>query len=169
ARRLAKVHTGSRRASPRAAWRWRELDCANSSDALLMNIFCCRRTLSNRALSSILGVSFGNVPQFGFRPAIPLRSGRTDRTEIDMKIGDLMVEAKLTETDFQTAPARMIERYRCLDEVFDREELMMTGDVVRGYQLIRCVLATHATGGSLCVLCDARRLDLIENWYAVMR
>src|SRR5437667_8571220 len=26
-------------ASPRAGWRWRELDCANSSDALLMNIF----------------------------------------------------------------------------------------------------------------------------------
>src|SRR6266481_859488 len=45
ARRLAKVHTASRRASPRAGWRWRELDCANSSDALLMNIFCYRRTL----------------------------------------------------------------------------------------------------------------------------
>jgi hypothetical protein len=169
ARRLAKVHTGSRRASPRAGWRWKELDCANSSDALLMNIFCCRRTLSNRALSSMLGVSSGNVPQFGFRPAIPLRNGRTDRTEIDMKLGDLMVEAKLTETDFQTAPARMIERYRDLDEVFDREELMMSRDVVRGYQLIRGVLAAHVTGGSFCVLCDARRPDLIENWYSVMR
>ena len=169
ARRLAKVHTGSRRAAPRAGWRWRELDCANSSDALLMNIFCCRRTLSNPALSSMLGVSSGNVPQFGFRPGIPLRSGRTDRTEIDMKLGDLLVEAKLTETDFQTAPARMIERYRDLDEVFGREELMMSGDAVRGYQLIRGVLAAHATGGSFCVLCDARRPDLIENWYSVMR
>jgi hypothetical protein len=169
ARRLAKVHTGSRRASPRAGWRWRELDCANSSDALLMNIFCCRRTLTNPALSSMLGVSSGNVPQFGFRPAIPLRNGRTDRTEIDMKLGNLMVEAKLTETGFQTAPARMIERYRDLDEVFDREELMMSGDAVRGYQLIRGVLATHATGGSFCVLCDTRRPDLIENWYSVMR
>jgi restriction endonuclease-like protein len=104
ARRLAKVQTGSRSARPRAAWRWRELDCANSSDALLMNIFCCRRTLSNLALSSMLGVPSGLVPQFGFSPEIPLRSGRTDRTEIDMKLGDLMVEAKLTETDFQTAP-----------------------------------------------------------------
>jgi hypothetical protein len=169
ARRLAKVHTGSRRASPRASWRWRELDCANSSDALLMNIFCCRGTLSNRTLSSMLGGSSGNVPQFGFRPAIALHSGRTDRTEIDMKLGDLMVEAKLTETDFQTAPARMIERYRDLDEVFDRQEIVMSGDVVRGYQLIRGVLAAHASGGSFCVLCDIRRPDLIENWYAVMR
>jgi len=109
------------------------------------------------------------VPQFGYRPEIPLRSGKTDRTEIDMKLGDLMVEAKLTETDFQTAPARMIERYRDLDEVFDREDLMMCGHAIRGYQLIRGVLAAYATGGSFCILCDARRPDLIENWYAVMR
>ena len=117
----------------------------------------------------MLGVPSGLVPQFGFKPEIPLRSGKTDRTEIDMKLGDLMVEAKLTETDFQTAPARMIERYRDLDEVFDRQELMMSGDAVPGYQLIRGVLAAHATGGSFCILCDARRPDLIENWYAVMR
>jgi hypothetical protein len=169
ARRLAKVHTGSRRASPRAGWRWRELDCANSSDALLMNIFCCPRAPGNPALSSMLGVASGLVPQFGFRPGIPLRNGRTDRTEIDMKLGDLMVEAKLTETDFQTAPTRMIERYRDLEEIFDPGELMMSGDVVRGYQLIRGVLAAHATGESFCVLCDARRPDLIENWYPIMR
>jgi len=116
----------------------------------------------------MLGVPSGLVPQFGFKPEIPLRSGKTDRTEIDMKLGDLMVEAKLTETDFQTAPPRMIERYRDLDEVFDREDLMMSGDAIRGYQLIRGVLAAYATGGSFCILCDARRPDLIENWYAVM-
>jgi hypothetical protein len=117
----------------------------------------------------MLGITSGNVPQFGFKPGIPLRNGRTDRTEIDMKLGDLLVEAKLTETDFQTAPARMIERYRDLDEVLDRQELMMSGDAVPGYQLIRGVLAAHATGGSFCVLCDARRPDLIENWYSVVR
>jgi len=167
-RRLAKVHTSSRRASPRAGWRWRELDCANSSDALLMNIFCCRRRVANRALCSMLGVHSGLVPQFGFRPEIPLRNGRTDRTEIDMKLGDLLVEAKLTEADFQTAPAKMIERYRDLHEVFDPGDFMMSA-VIRNYQLIRGVLAASATGGSFCVLCDARRQDLIENWYSVMR
>jgi hypothetical protein len=169
ARRLAKVHTGSRRASPPAAWRWRELDCANSSDALLMNIFCHTRMIRNAAVSAMLGVACGQIPQFGFRPAIPLKSGKTDRTEIDMKIGDLLVEAKLTETDFQTAPARMVERYRDLAEVFDPEHLMRSGKLVFGYQLIRGVLAAHSTGGSFCVLCDARRPDLIEQWYSVMR
>jgi hypothetical protein len=109
------------------------------------------------------------APQFGFRPEIPLRSGKTDRTEIDMKLGDLLVEAKLTETDFQMTPVRMIERYRDLEEVFDSGELMVSSDVVRGDQLIRGVLAAHTTRGSFCVLCDARRPDLIENWYSVMR
>ena len=46
---------------------------------------------------------------------------------------------------------------------------MMSGNIVRGYQLIRGVLAAYATGGSFCVLCDARRPDLIESWYSVMR
>jgi len=31
------------------------------------------------------------------------QDSRTDRTEIDMKLGDLMVEAKLTEADFRRA------------------------------------------------------------------
>ncbi len=167
--RLTKVHTGSRRAQPRAGWRWRELDCANSSDALLMNIFCYRRTVANPALCSLLGVPSELVAVFGFRPGIPLRNGRTDRTEIDMKLGELMVEAKLTETDFQMAPAMMIERYRDLEEVFDVRTLPRTGNVIHCYQLIRGVLAAHATGGSFCVMCDARRPDLIEDWYSVMR
>jgi hypothetical protein len=37
-----------------------------------------------------------------------------------------------------------------------------------GYQLIRDVLAADETGSSFCVLCDARRPDLIEDWYSVM-
>jgi len=114
ARRLIKVHTSSRRVRLRAQWRWMELDCANSSDALLMNVFCYHRVFRNRALSAFLGIDCGLEPEFGFMPGIPLHGGKLDRTEIDMKLGDLLVEAKLTETDFQSAPARMIERYRAL-------------------------------------------------------
>jgi hypothetical protein len=169
ASRLAKVHSGYRKALPRADWRWKELDCANSSDALLMNIFCYRRTLSNLALSSLLGVASGLEPEFGFRPGIPLRNGKTDRTEIDLKLGDLLLEAKLTESGFQNAPATMLRRYRDLEEVFATGELVKSGDRVRHYQLIRGVLAAHSTGGSFCLLCDARRPDLIESWFAVLR
>lgn len=169
ARRLRKVHTASRKASPATGWRWKELDCANSSDALLMNIFCYGRTLRNPTLVSLLGTERGATPEFGFRPAIPLSDGKTDRTEIDMRVGDLLVEAKLTETGFQNAPVTMIERYRDFDEVFDRDALVGRGHQVSSYQLIRGTLAAYATGGSFCVLCDARRPDLIEQWYSVMR
>ena len=37
------------------------------------------------------------------------------------------------------------------------------------YQLIRNVLAAHALGLSFCVILDARRPDLMEAWYSVMR
>jgi Restriction Endonuclease associating with ARP len=169
ARRLRKVHTAWRRAGSRSGWRWMELDCANSSDALLMNIFCYRRTLHNLALSSLLGVSAELVPVFGFKPGIPLHKGRTDRTEIDMQVGTLLVEAKLTETNFQTAPEKLIARYRDVDSVFDLGDLPRCDGAFACYQLIRGVLAAHATGGSFCVLCDARRPDLVEKWYSVIR
>lgn len=37
------------------------------------------------------------------------------------------------------------------------------------YQLIRNVLAAFALGLSFCVILDARRSDLIEAWYGIMR
>ena len=41
--------------------------------------------------------------------------------------------------------------------------------MIQGYQLIRNVLAAFASDASFCVLCDARRHDLIEIWYSVLR
>jgi hypothetical protein len=166
ARRLTKVHTASRKTSS-ATWRWKELDCANSSDALLMNIFCYRCRLESPALLSLLGVDCAVIPQFGFKPKIPLRNGKSDRTEIDVRLGNLLVEAKLTEAGFQSAPVRLIERYRDIDEIFNLDRVTRSADIVPGYQLIRGVLAAYATNGSFCLLCDARRPDLMEKWYAI--
>lgn len=168
ARRLMKSYTASARV-PRSRDRHRyELDCANSSDALLMNVFCCPRILQRADLCGLLGVECGAVPEFGIRVGVPLLNDHTDRTEIDMRLGELLVEAKLTETNFQTAPMRLLSRYRGLEEVFDIEELRRSGERVQGYQLIRGALAAHVTGGSFAVLCDARRKDLIEQWFGVI-
>jgi hypothetical protein len=167
-RRLQKVHTASRKSRCRANWRWMELDCANSSDALLMNIFCHPRTLLDGRVAHLLGVEEGAMPEFGFKPRTPLRAGKRDNTEIDMKIGSLLVEAKLTESDFQWAKPRMIDRYRDLEDIYCRDELPVLNDRHSGYQLIRGTLAAHAMDSSFCVLCDARRPELIEVWYAVI-
>ena len=209
ARRLTKVHTAHRRVRARADWRWMELDCANSSDALLMNIFCHPRVFSGDTLAvpiaNLLGVEPSTQLNFGVHPGVPLRSGLKDRTEIDLQLSTLFVEAKLTETDFQSAKPRLIERYRDLETVFELDRLPRktlyspathppTEDftqiedstelpnqprppihaltpsrtVIQGYQLIRNVLAAFASDASFCVLCDARRHDLIETWYSVL-
>ena len=81
----------------------------------------------------------------------------------------LLVEAKLTEFDFQTAAIAVVDSYRDFDDVFQRSELARVRGQYLNYQLIRNVLAAHATGASFGVLCDARRPDLLEAWHATMR
>jgi hypothetical protein len=208
-RRLTKTHTAHRRVRARADWQWMELDCANSSDALLMNIFCHPTVFSdghlNIAVANLLSVPTDAQPNFGLHPGVPLRQTRRprtkrpsqtqetnlqlfhdpstttktpteslkDRTEIDLQLGSLLIEAKLTESNFQTASLRLIERYRDLETVFEVDRLprrsTLTGaGPIQGYQLIRNVLAAFASDASFCVLCDARRRDLIEIWYSVL-
>jgi hypothetical protein len=225
AKRLNKVHAQGK-ALPR--WvddplrKWRELDSCMSSDALLMNVFCTPGVLATREVRRLLGVVGDTCPEFGWRAKVPLKSGLFDRTEVDMRWGELLVEAKLTEGDFQTRKAEVVEGYRDFEAVFDRELLPRAeaitvrrksavefaeaysqewedtsalaadevGEAARefqaalvagaeaeaprearyvSYQLIRNVLAAHATGSSFCVICDERRPDLIEAWFDVMR
>lgn len=167
-KRLTKVHTSTRTSLPKTDRKWCELDSCNSSDALLMNVFCHPEALSERVLS-LLGLDEASVPEFGFRPRVPLAENKFDRTEVDMRLGNLLVEAKLTEGDFQAKPKETMERYRDFREVFSRRELPQSREKYESYQLLRNVLAAHALNASFCVLCDARRPDLVESWYAVMR
>jgi hypothetical protein len=261
-RRLAKPHTASRRSRARHDWRWMELDSAASSDALLMNIFCHPGVFDGARLAApiaaLLNVDSAAQPCFGTRPGVPLRTvlkprnkrsdvrEALDRTEIDLTLADssatLFLEAKLTESDFQTAAPALLTRYRDLETVFDVTRLPkplnriprtllippplrgphparvphpssawvgsnysarvphssqsyrdewdpQTPHIpdpdfpddsflnlptrpakprITGYQLIRNVLAAHAADAGFCVLCDARRHDLIEIWYSIL-
>jgi hypothetical protein len=167
--RLDKAHTTARRTLPSNDRPWRELDSSMSSDALLMNVFCHPATLSH-ATCAMLGIDCPSRPEFGFRARVPLNNGRTDRTEIDMKIGNLLVEAKLTEANFQTQKQAILEAYRDLDAVFDSSKLprTSTGEFI-SYQLIRNVLAAYELRSSFCVMLDERRPDLKDAWYGIMQ
>jgi hypothetical protein len=167
-RRLEKVHTHAARSLPRGDRVWRELDSSMSSDALLMNIFCYPRVVERSPLQSLLGIAGPLVPEFGFKARVALLNGRADRTEMDLKLGTLLVESKLTEADFQTAKAEIAEGYRDLHDVFDLKQLPRIVNFYCSYQLIRNVLAAHALSLDFCVLLDARRPDLREAWYAIM-
>jgi hypothetical protein len=172
-RRLDKAHTASRRARPRADWVWRELDCAASSDALLMTVFCYPGVLAASALCALLNIERDTQPRFGVYPRLRCeRSTRplTDRTEVDMQIDTLLIEAKLTETGFQTARPALLQHYPGWEQVFDEPALPRTASgAYRGYQLIRGILAAQASGLRFCVLCDARRSDLVEQWHTILR
>jgi hypothetical protein len=121
-RRFDKIHAQGR-SLPRAERRWRELDSSMSSDALLMNVFCTPGVAESVKVRRVLGVEGNEPPVFGWKARVPLASGRSDRTEVDMRLGSLLVEAKLTEGDFQTKAAAVVEGYRDFDEVFERERL----------------------------------------------
>ncbi len=209
-RRFDKIHAQAARSLPKSERRWRELDSSMSSDALLMNIFCTPGVAESAAVRNLLGVDESAEPVFGWKARVPLANGRFDRTEVDMRLGSLLVEAKLTEADFQSRSAAIVESYRDFDEVFDCDRLprveISTSRWMRAsefpengsqefesvvadpalftamdtsfrpsgeegyasYQLIRNVLAAHATGASFCVIHDERRPDLREAWFEVM-
>jgi hypothetical protein len=79
---LRKVHTASKRSRIRADWQWKELDCANSSDALLMNIFCHPKVMTSTGVQGMLGIEANAAAEFGFKPCTPLYVSRRDNTEI---------------------------------------------------------------------------------------
>jgi hypothetical protein len=188
-KRLAKVHTSGRTSLPPNDRGFRaELDSCNSSDALLMNVFCHPGVFDDGRLLSMLGVQAdsetvvvappfrpllaeggGLSPEFGVKARVPLFEEKFDRTEVDMRLGSLLVEAKLTEADFQSREKKIVDRYRDFKAVFNRRELPQTRERYLSYQLIRNVLAAQALGCSFCVLHDARRPDLREAWFDVMR
>jgi hypothetical protein len=146
-----------------------ELDSCTSSDALLMNIFCYPGVLRDGRVSTLLGAERGTAPCFGYKARVPFQDDRFDRTEVDLRLGNLLVEAKLTENDFQSAKKNVLHAYRDFTGVFDRQQLCQTEDQYLSYQLLRNVLAAHTLQCSFCVLVDARRLDLADAWYAVMK
>ena len=123
-RRFDKIHAQGR-ALPKAETgrRWRELDSSMSSDALLMNIFCAPGVLESQVVRGALGIGAQELAIFGWKARVPLANGRFDRTEVDLRLGSLLIEAKLTEGDFQTRAATIVEAYRDFDAVFDGDLL----------------------------------------------
>lgn len=169
-RRLRKPHTTARRLLASHGGERRELDTAASSDALLMSIFCHPRAFASASpLRHLLATEAPERLQFGFKPRIPLLRQHVECTEVDLRIGDLLIEAKLTESDFQSAPLPRIERYRDFATTFDAEMLPRDSKTWWHYQLIRGVMAAAADPATrYCVLCDARRPDLIDAWFTVV-
>jgi hypothetical protein len=131
-----------------------------------MNCFCYP-TAAAQIFGRLLPSLTAGQPEFGVPGDVPLQNGSPDTTELDMRAGEVIFESKLTEVDFTERPRAHVERYRDFSEVFEVSVLPQTGLVYRGYQLIRNVLAASAHNYHFVLLCDARRPDLLREWWEV--
>jgi hypothetical protein len=171
--RLEKRHSQPQALPPEKASEARELDSSNSSDALLMNCFCPPD--ATQRIFFVLGYAdCGEAPEFGFKPGVQLLPEGADTTEIDMRVGPHFFEAKLTEKDFTTCSRADALRYANFDQTFDvdalpwlEDKVSRENDTLSGYQLVRNVLAAEQHGGTLTILIDQRRPDLLQAWWAV--
>ena len=145
-----------------------ELDSCCSSDALLMNVFCHPRVRNSLQVLGLLGLDEPAVPIFGWRARVPLANEKLDRTEVDMKLGSLLVESKLTESSFDNCDIKRMHEYSDFREVFHLNQLPRYRKQYRCYQLLRNVLAANAHSASFCLITDARRTDLIQEWFEVL-
>ena len=143
-----------------------ELDSSNSSDALLMNCFCYPGA-AEPILRGCLRMTPSGPVEFGVGGNVPQRNGKPDMTELDMRVGNIVCEAKLTESNFTSKRATVVEAYRDLDDVFDASLLPRVKGEYQSYQLIRNVLAAAAHAYHFVVLCDGRRPDLLHQWWTV--
>jgi len=141
----------------------KEMQSSNSSDALLMNIFCHPLIGKWAGVGKLLGADMGSVT-FGVRAEVQLKSGDADKTEIDLALSDTFCEAKLTESDFTRKRPTVVENYAGLHDIFHSEALPHRGNDYDNYQIIRNLLASAQHGRKHILLCDERRTDLVRRY-----
>ncbi|WVU09626.1 hypothetical protein V2B37_08170 [Natranaerobius thermophilus JW/NM-WN-LF] len=104
--------------------------------------------------------------KFGWQASFPNeKHGRA--TEIDMKIGSHIFEAKLTEENFTDKEVQVIKGYLNFQEVFNPDMLLKRNGKIESYQLIRNFLVAFEEEFSFTLLVDERRPDLIRKFYEV--
>jgi len=91
-------------------------------------VFCYPGLSRDGKVPALLGTDPDALQCFGYKARVPLVSGRFDRTEVDLRPGNVLVEAKLTEGDFRSVRKSSLLAYRDLAEVFDGQQLPQTKD-----------------------------------------
>lgn len=158
ANRLKKKHTHFKDET-------KEMESSNSSDALLMNIFCHPSFSKWNGPRKYLGFEDA-VPEFGWIPKI---EESAPYTEVDMKLGSTIYEAKLTESDFtEKEMQKVLERYHGIEEIFDLDQLKV-GSKIKHYQLLRNIYAANKRNLNFVVLLDSRRIDLLQALFETMK
>ncbi len=143
---------------------YKEMQSSNSSDALLMNLFAHPKIKEWKSLRDLIGINETDEIEFGWNPLFENEKSR--KTEIDMKIGKSIFEAKLTETDFTQKQIEVVLTYQNVEDIIDISALTKDG-IVSNYQLIRNLLAAYKYQFSLYILLDESRTDFIREFINV--
>jgi len=140
-----------------------EMQSSNSSDALLMSIFCHPDIQRWKGIKNLIEVPIDSIT-FGFPAKVRINGGGSDSTEIDMAIPGVFCEAKLTESDFTQKEVEVVERYDSLQRTFHVEALPRVGNSYDNYQIIRNLLASVEHDQKHILFCDERRPDLVRRY-----
>ena len=150
-----------------------ELECANSSDALLMNLFCYPGLTRRPGVCRLLGVDAGLRPEFGVRVQVPLANGRVDRTEVDMQLGDLSGRGEADRDGISAGAAGAggaipgsRRGLRCRGAAANRERQDEYADVPAASRCPGGACAESEISGAVRW---TPREDLIESWFQVMQ
>lgn len=84
-----------------------------------------------------------------------------------MRLGNIFVEAKLTEGKYGPKDKDVVRRYKDFDKIFKVDKLRQTTTRYYSYQLIRNILAAYHYHYSFFFLCDERRPDLRGEYQTV--
>lgn len=144
-----------------------EMQSSNSSDALLMNIFC-HPAISRCAKVKMMFGSDMETIDFGVDGQVKIKNGGVDKTEIDMVLPGVFCEAKLTENDFTKKRREVVERYDGLFDTFHAEALPKIKTDYDNYQIIRTLLAAKQCNCDHILLCDERRPDLVRRYMSTV-
>jgi len=144
-----------------------EMQSSNSSDALLMSVFCHPKIATWKGVQDVLGF-VPNQPVFGLMARVPKRGTDGDDTEIDLAFGECFAEAKLTEVGFTDKPKTEVEKYKAFSNVFHAASLAQNDENYHNYQVIRNVLAAVHHSKDHFLFCDQRRPDLVRSYLATV-
>ena len=139
-----------------------EMQSSNSSDALLMNIFCHPKFNTWKGVNELLCIQTEEQKEFGWNPIFE-NENPEHRTEVDLKIGNHIFESKLTESDFTSKSISIVENYENFSTVFDSKLLDKSNNEYKHYQLIRNILAASKYNFYFSILIDSSRIDLINE------
>jgi len=146
----------------RFAW-----EVESSRLGLLMNIFCCPDVWESDGIAALIGCRCHH-PAFFLTCPLVRNDGRLDPTSIDVVFEDVFCQAVSANERFVGQQISIVKKYRCFEELFDVKCLPSYNGIYENFRTIRNLLSAYQYGKRHILLCDDRRSDLVNAYFATV-